>query len=214
MSIRSSVVAASCRFQPLITLALSHPPLSLISFSCSPSQSAGPPRFTRIPCAVDDLPPIDFVFISHNQYVCLTLLQQRQGRVRSSPPHIYLTLRVPRCSYDHLDLNTMCDLRTHSGKRLHAFVPLGNKSWFVDEGWREADVTEMDWWEEAVVRLPAELGLACENGQAQAQGALHPREEREEEEIGGARLRVVCTPAQHGSGKSRRSGSGRAVWDL
>ncbi|KAK3315996.1 beta-lactamase superfamily domain-containing protein [Apodospora peruviana] len=40
----------------------------MFSMRCSPSQNAGPIRSYPPPCQVDDLPPIDAVFISHNHF--------------------------------------------------------------------------------------------------------------------------------------------------
>ena len=122
----------------------------IFSERCSPSQSAGPQRFTPAPCAVDDLPPVDFVIISHSHY-------------------------------DHLDYHTMKHLRHIRGDKIHAFVPLGVKEKLVGFGgfgWKKEQVTELDWWDEALLTLPSSGG-------------------GEE----GGKLRVICTPAQHGSGR-------------
>lgn len=40
----------------------------MFSTRCSPTQWIGPRRFTKAPCRVGDLPPIDAVVISHNHY--------------------------------------------------------------------------------------------------------------------------------------------------
>ncbi|KAK0615298.1 beta-lactamase superfamily domain-containing protein [Bombardia bombarda] len=40
----------------------------IFSMRCSPNQFVGPLRSYPPPCAVEDLPPIDVVFISHNHY--------------------------------------------------------------------------------------------------------------------------------------------------
>ncbi|KAJ1894040.1 Protein-lysine N-methyltransferase efm4 [Kickxella alabastrina] len=40
----------------------------VFSERCSPVQWMGPKRYTQAPCQVDELPPVDFLIISHNHY--------------------------------------------------------------------------------------------------------------------------------------------------
>lgn len=90
---------------------------------------------------------------------------------------------ISHSHYDHLDYSTIVELwRLHSD-RLQFVVPLGNKSWFLDLGIgvEEDRVTELDWWDE--VWLDQQSSTDKDIDQTQ-------------------RLRVVCTPAQHGSGRS------------
>lgn len=110
----------------------------------SPSQTAGPIRFTKPPCQVSDLPQIDIVCISHNHY-------------------------------DHLSWECIKKLRDKEKDRggIKIFCPLGNISFFHEAGFDEGSVVEMDWWDEAEV-----------------QGMSGP-----------GQVRLVCTPAQHGSGR-------------
>lgn len=120
----------------------------IFSERCSPSQAAGPQRFTPAPCSVDDLPPIDFVVISHSHY-------------------------------DHLDYHTFRQLRHNRGDKIHAIVPLGVKDKLTGNGgfgWHKEQVSELDWWDHATLTLPS----------TQADGG---------------ELKIICTPAQHGSGR-------------
>ncbi|SJX63047.1 related to FMP30-mitochondrial inner membrane protein with a role in maintaining mitochondrial morphology [Sporisorium reilianum f. sp. reilianum] len=150
----------------------------IFSQRCSPTQIAGPIRSYAAPCAVSSLPPIDVVIISHNHY-------------------------------DHLDYDTICQLWAANRERIRFVVPLGNKDWFVgshaggEEGLQPTTtsssswtspaaggmasaattsnlsipperVTELDWWDEVLLAQPG---------------------------AGDKVMRVVCTPAQHGSGR-------------
>ncbi|PWZ01683.1 Metallo-hydrolase/oxidoreductase [Testicularia cyperi] len=119
----------------------------VFSERCSPSQAAGPQRFTPAPCKVEDLPPIDVVCISHSHY-------------------------------DHLDYLTMKHLRKIRGNKIHAFVGLGVKDKLVSFGWKAHQITEMDWWDSATLQ------------------SLDPSTSSST-----ARLKIICTPAQHGSGR-------------
>ncbi|KAK0526200.1 hypothetical protein OC835_005370 [Tilletia horrida] len=95
----------------------------IFSARCSPLRGAGPLRAYEPPCTVDDLPPIDLVIISHNHY-------------------------------DHLDYDTISDLWAANENRGIRFIaPLGNKSWFVQEGLGidPERVVDLDWWDELVL---------------------------------------------------------------
>lgn len=86
--------------------------------------------------------------------------------------------------YDHLDYHTIVSLWERFGTNVHFVVPLGNKAWFIHETVDIApdSVTELDWWDEATV-----------------------------ETEGSGDLRIVCTPAQHGSGRTT-SDAGHTLW--
>ncbi|TKY89320.1 hypothetical protein EX895_001851 [Sporisorium graminicola] len=155
----------------------------IFSQRCSPTQIAGPIRSYAAPCSVSSLPPVDLVIISHNHY-------------------------------DHLDYDTIRQLWEANKDRIRFVVPLGNKDWFVGSQVHEEEelqpttttsssfsartfapagvtnatttsnlsipserVTELDWWDEVLLRQPSD--------------------DEEVEKV----LRVVCTPAQHGSGR-------------
>jgi len=96
------------------------------------SGTVGVRRFTPPGIAFEDLPPIDFVLISHDHY-------------------------------DHLDEATVRRLARDFNPRF--VVPLGLKAWLADHG--ITNVSELDWGESITVKG----------------------------------LEIVCTPAQHGSGR-------------
>ncbi|HET8575879.1 MAG TPA: MBL fold metallo-hydrolase [Methylomirabilota bacterium] len=99
-------------------------------------------RYTPAPIRLEDLPPIDFVLISHDHY-------------------------------DHLDEPTVIRLAQLFDPLF--VVPLGIKSWLADRAITRA--VELNWGESIVVK-----GLT-----------------------------VVCTPAQHGSGRTLVD-QGRRLW--
>jgi len=99
-------------------------------------------RFTPPGIAFDDLPPIDFVLISHDHY-------------------------------DHLDEPTVRRLARAFNPRF--VVPLGIKAWLSDRG--ITNVSELDWSESITVKG----------------------------------LEIVCTPAQHGSGRALVD-AGERLW--
>jgi N-acyl-phosphatidylethanolamine-hydrolysing phospholipase D len=99
-------------------------------------------RFTPPGIAFDDLPPIDFVLISHDHY-------------------------------DHLDEPTVRRLARAFNPRF--VVPLGIKAWLADRG--ITNVSELDWGESITVKG----------------------------------LEIVCTPAQHGSGRALVD-AGERLW--
>jgi N-acyl-phosphatidylethanolamine-hydrolysing phospholipase D len=99
-------------------------------------------RYTPTPMRMEDLPPIDFVVVSHDHY-------------------------------DHLDEPTVRQLATLYDPVF--VVPLGLASWLADRGITNA--VELDWGQSVTVKG----------------------------------LRVVCTPAQHGSGRTLAD-QGRRLW--
>jgi N-acyl-phosphatidylethanolamine-hydrolysing phospholipase D len=99
-------------------------------------------RFTPPGIPFEDLPPIDFVLISHDHY-------------------------------DHLDEPTVRRLARAFNPRF--VVPLGIKAWLADRG--ITNVSELDWSESITVKG----------------------------------LEIVCTPAQHGSGRALVD-AGERLW--
>lgn len=97
----------------------------IFSERCSPSQSAGPQRFTPAPCTVDELPPIDFVVISHSHYDHLDYHTLKHLRhIRGNKIHAFVPLGVK-------------DKLTGSG----------------GFGWKCDQVSELDWWDSASLTL-------------------------------------------------------------
>lgn len=97
----------------------------IFSERCSPSQSAGPQRFTPAPCSVKDLPPIDFVVISHSHYDHLDYHTfQQLLHTRGDAVHAFVPLGVK-------------EKLTGSG----------------GFGWKSEQVSELDWWDSATLSL-------------------------------------------------------------
>ena len=84
--------------------------------------------------------------------------------------------------YDHLDYNTVTELYKLRKGKIHFFVGLNDKAWFTKHVCQPEDVTEMDWWDSSDVNV---------------------------EGLGGVRL--ICTPAQHGSARSGWD-AGHSLW--
>ena len=83
----------------------------MFSSRAGPTQYTGPARMIEAPCAVEELPGVDCVFISHNQCVFRELRRLRRELMRSS--------------YDHLDTATIeAVAKRWPGARY--FVPLGD----------------------------------------------------------------------------------------
>lgn len=82
--------------------------------------------------------------------------------------------------FDHCSSECMKKLREKEKDRggIKIFCPLGNISFFREVGFDQQSVSEMDWWDEAEV-----LG----------------------DEMKKALIKLVCLPAQHGSGRSGAS---------
>lgn len=160
----------------------------IFSQRCSPSQYIGPSRYIPPPCSISDLPPVHICCISHDHY-------------------------------DHLDYYTIMDLFHLNGSGIHFFVPLGVKQWFVDCGIPNVQVTELDWHQEAVITVPRGPGRRenqewTEWNDAQSEDATEeriaksPRLSSDSEEVTPGlplTLKVICTPAQHRSGRSLMS---------
>ncbi|GAA5863606.1 hypothetical protein JCM1840_000075 [Sporobolomyces johnsonii] len=96
------------------------------SHRCSPSQWVGPARVVEPPIALEDIPHVDAVVISHNHYDHLDVATLK---------HLY---------------------KAQPAGSIHFFAPLGNAKWFRNTiGVKASEVTELDWWEERTLQLGA-----------------------------------------------------------
>jgi len=111
----------------------------------SPSSIYGPKRFHEIPIALDDLPHLDAVIISHDHY-------------------------------DHLDMKTVVKL-SQTGTIFITTLGVGAhlEEWGIDS----SQIIELDWWEG------------------------YPLSDQ---------FKLVCTPAQHFSGRGGLSGRNKTFW--
>ncbi|KAJ7843211.1 Metallo-hydrolase/oxidoreductase [Mycena olivaceomarginata] len=64
----------------------------VFSDRCSPSQWVGPKRFTPPPCAVEDVPEIDAIVISHNHYDHMDTTSLKSLLARTPAPHVFVPL--------------------------------------------------------------------------------------------------------------------------
>ncbi|EPQ30333.1 uncharacterized protein PFL1_01859 [Pseudozyma flocculosa PF-1] len=145
----------------------------IFSTRCSPTQVAGPYRSYAAPCAVQDLPPIDVVLISHNHYdhLDLSTVAELWRRNRAS-----LRFVVPL------------------GNRQWFLAPDQSGGFGVDPD----RVVELDWWESICLRFAGGEGVGDEED---GEGEADEEGEGEEEEEGQGQVEITCTPAQHGSGR-------------
>lgn len=109
---------------------------------------------------------------------------QRAGPIRAYPPPCRVqdlppidAVMISHNHFDHLDYDTIMAIWESNKETVRFFVPLGNRSWFVDCGISEERVTEMDWWGSATLSLRREVSSPAQS------------------------LEVWCTPAQHSSGR-------------
>ncbi|KAL7008026.1 Protein-lysine N-methyltransferase efm4 [Cystobasidiomycetes sp. EMM_F5] len=115
---------------------------------CSPSQLVGPARYTPPPIPIKELPEVDAVVISHSHY-------------------------------DHTSVDSLQQIYKQQNRgSVHFFVPLGMKKWMKSINIPNEHITELDWWDNAVLTSKAE---------AEAES--------------GNQLRFTCTPCQHFSGR-------------
>ena len=104
----------------------------IFSERCAPVQFAGPKRYRPAPCQVKDLPPIDFVLISHNHYDHLDHNTCKQ-----------LAERAER-------------QRREGGRTMKWYVGKGIEQWLVSNlGVRQEDAVGMVWWSSATHPLPS-----------------------------------------------------------
>lgn len=198
----------------------------------SPSQAAGPIRYTEPPCSIDELPRIDVVCISHNHYDhlsadCMRQLREREmerqshanQQPQSSPPSTPgesgseeeeksdekegETTEDRRAKPKDADSGGSKDKDIKKKKKkskglkratgLKVLCGLGNVGFFKDIGFQEDEVIECDWWDEVSLRSAEHKAIKATHFSASSppQPSQSP-----------PALRIVCTPAQHGSGRS------------
>ncbi|PWN30468.1 Metallo-hydrolase/oxidoreductase [Jaminaea rosea] len=137
---------------------------------------------------------------------------QYWGPIRFVPPPCRVT-DLPRIDmviishnhYDHLDAETITELWKGNREHLRFVVPMGNREWFrgiVGNEMALERVTELDWWEEVSIRSRGVTKDDEEDEDLSISSAL---------EEGDIEARIVCTPAQHGSGRYGLD-AGSSLW--
>ncbi|MFH1892626.1 MAG: MBL fold metallo-hydrolase [Candidatus Zixiibacteriota bacterium] len=111
----------------------------------SPSSLYGPIRFHEMPVAMEDLPRLDAVIISHDHY-------------------------------DHLDMEAVVQL-AQTGTIFVTALGIGAhlEEWMIDP----SQIVELDWWEEYSL---------------------------------GEQFKLICTPAQHFSGRGALGSTNKTLW--
>ena len=92
--------------------------------------------------------------------------------------------------YDHMDHPTLKRIQAQH-PNAHYFVPLKNKKWFLESGFSQEQVTELDWWEERDMKLQAEkpeVGAKDGTSPPGSQNSIMAR--------------ISCLPCQHQSARS------------
>ncbi|WFD42280.1 hypothetical protein MPSI1_000921 [Malassezia psittaci] len=154
----------------------------IFSARCSPTQLVGPLRFFPAPCTVDDLPPIDFVFISHNHYDHLDYntilaLWRRFG----SDIHFFVPLGNKAWFTDE------------------------------NPGVAKENVIELDWWDHCDIHLKKKGGNSPSMSDASHAASESSDSTCTQPDTTPRTLRITCTPAQHGSGRNALD-TNHALW--
>ncbi|PWN22850.1 Metallo-hydrolase/oxidoreductase [Microstroma glucosiphilum] len=105
--------------------------------------------------------------------------------------------------YDHSDVDSLRRVYRQRGQAVHVFAALGNKDWLCSSvGFKSSQVSELDWWDEAYLTAsgphhdpPSSKPSQPPSASAAARGAV----------------RIICTPAQHGSGRAP-GGKDSTLW--
>ncbi|ORY61215.1 putative Zn-dependent hydrolase/oxidoreductase family protein [Pseudomassariella vexata] len=92
--------------------------------------------------------------------------------------------------YDHLSYPSVCEIQKNH-PNTHFFVPLGLESWFKKAG--IANVTEMDWWDDAEITLSPEAQKS-DAGRAKSTASSNAPHEP-------IKARISCLPSQHTSSR-------------
>jgi N-acyl-phosphatidylethanolamine-hydrolysing phospholipase D len=142
------------------------------SVRASPVQCAGPARFTRAPCALEDLPPVHVALFSHNHYDHIDA-----GSVKA------------------LAGKSAADAARAAAGGVAPFAgtlyvcPLGVAPLLAECGAPRGSIVELDWWSEVALARGADGALRAVRGEVVAAAPPPP-------------LRVVCVPAQHHSART------------
>jgi L-ascorbate metabolism protein UlaG (beta-lactamase superfamily) len=105
---------------------------------------------------------------------------------------------ISHCHYDHLDYPTIMKIYKQNPK-VHFFVPLKNKNWFIGKGIKESQVTELDWWEKATIEISPD-------DQKVVYG-----DKNEENSTAKISARISCLPSQH-IGNRGPFDRGKTLW--
>lgn len=109
---------------------------------------------------------------------------------------------ISHCHYDHLSYPTLVEIRERWKGDVLFCVPLGVREWFVKNGFEEARVLELDWWEERDVEisLGVERDYVDENENENVDNttaATATAEEEEREQQHKISATISCLPSQH-----------------
>lgn len=108
---------------------------------------------------------------------------------------------ISHCHYDHLSYPTLVEIRERWKGDVLFCVPLGVREWFVKNGFEEARVLELDWWEERDVEIS--LGVERdyvdenENENVDNTTAATAAAEEEREQQHKISATISCLPSQH-----------------
>ena len=105
--------------------------------------------------------------------------------------------------YDHLSYPTIKQIE-EKHPNVQFFAPLGNKKWFVDQGFM--NITELDWWESRDVHLSK--GEAVDQGGSA--GAIVKEASGQRSETG-ISANIGCLPCQHTSARTPWD-KGHTLW--
>ena len=126
-------------------------------------------------------------------------------------------------SDDHLDQSTIHEIEVHHGA-VRYLVPSGVGNWFRKLGILSERVIELGWWEEMTLDLSATASPTDSTGEVHHQlipldsERGHSSADLQSDTVspGIKEIRIVCTPAQHNSGRNllRKNKSLWATWLL
>ena len=105
---------------------------------------------------------------------------------------------------DHLDESTILDIRKHHGNNVKYMVPLRVKAFFLRLNICPDMIVEMGWWEETLLLIPAinAQSIPMKKQSKVPLENLMPSNKIDASNQATRSLKIVCTPAQHNSGRS------------